>query len=381
MASNGHTPPLSALRAFEAAARHMSFSKAADELAVTPAAISHQIHALEQDLGVQLFHRRNRQVALTASARVLLPGLSEAFAEIQASVRRLRSHNDTGTLTVTASPSFAAKWLVLRLHRFQQRCLDIDVRISASDELVDLGRGDFDIAVRYGTGRYPGLVVEQLLQNEVFPACSPRLLAGGPPLRTPDDLRHHALIHDQAIERDPLVPTWAMWLKAAGVKEIPASPGLSFNNSSLALDAAIAGRGVVLAYSTIAAADIAAGRLIRLFSLSLPDLFAYYVVTAPGALDRPKVKAFRDWLRCEADGGEEPAALRPEKTLPRGGGGLGATDNRLLDRALQPETADITSGDTTNGANRVRPRRNDGTGRSTSSAKPPAPARSSPRPS
>jgi LysR family transcriptional regulator, glycine cleavage system transcriptional activator len=299
---NSHLPPLAALRAFEAAARLMSFSKAADELNVTPAAVSHQIHALEQDLGVKLFHRRNRSVALTASARVLLPGLSEAFAGIRASLGRLRAHSDTGTLTVTASPSFAAKWLVLRLHRFQERCPGIDVRISATDEVVDLTNGDFDLGIRYGAGRYPGLEVELLAKNEVFPACSPRLLETGPPLRNPDDLRHHALIYDQTVERDPLVPTWSMWLKAAGVKGMPAAPGLSFSAGHLALDAAIAGRGVVLALSTIAAADLAAGRLIRLFSLSLPDLFAYYIATAPGALDRPKVRLFRDWLRQEAAG-------------------------------------------------------------------------------
>jgi LysR family transcriptional regulator, glycine cleavage system transcriptional activator len=306
---NTHLPPFGALRAFEAAARHMSFSKAAEELFVTPAAISHQIHALEQDLGVRLFHRLSRSVALTESARVLLPGLSEGFAGIEAAVRRLRAHNDTGTLTVTASPSFAAKWLVLRLHRFQARGVEIDVRISATDEVVDLSKGDFDIAIRYGAGHYPGLEVELLFTNEVFPACSPRLLAEGAPLRTPDDLRHHALIHDRAVdalshdravERDPLVPTWSMWLKAAGVKDVTATGGLSFNNIHLALDAAIAGHGVVLAYSTIAAADLSAGRLVRLFSLSLPDQFAYYIVTAPGALDRPKVRAFRDWLRDEA---------------------------------------------------------------------------------
>ena len=166
----------------------MSFSRAADELHVTPAAISHQIHALEQDLGVRLFHRMNRSIELTASARVLLPGLTEAFAGIQSSVRRLRTHNDTGTLTVTASPSFAAKWLVLRLHRFQEQCLEVDVRISATDNVVDLTKGDFDIAIRYGTGRYPGLKVELLLKNEVFPACSPQLLTTGPPLRIPEDL-------------------------------------------------------------------------------------------------------------------------------------------------------------------------------------------------
>ena len=298
---SGHLPPLSALRAFEAAARHMSFSKAADELHVTPAAVSHQIHALEQDLGVRLFHRMNRSIELTASARMLLPGLTEAFAGIQSSVRRLRAHNDTGTLTVTASPSLAAKWLVLRLHRFQEQCFEIDVRISATDDVVDMSKGDFDIAIRYGAGHYPGLEVELLLKNEVFPACSPQLLTTGPPLRTPDDLPLHNLIHDQAIERDPLVPTWPMWLKAAGVKNVPAATGLSFNNMHLALDAAIAGHGVVLAQSTIAAADLAAGRLVRLFSLALPDQFAYYIVTAPGALERPKVRAFRDWLRCEAD--------------------------------------------------------------------------------
>jgi len=298
---NGHLPPLSALRAFEAAARLKSFSKAAEELSVTPAAISHQIHALEQDLGVQLFRRLNRAVELTASARVLLPGLSDAFAGIQASVRRLRAHNDTGTLTVTASPSIAAKWLVLRLHRFQERYPEIDVRLSATDDVVDLARGDFDVAIRYGSGRYPGLTVELLMQNEVFPACSPRLLEAGPPLRTPEDLRHHALIHDQAVDRDPLAPTWAMWLKAAGVTGIPASAGLTFSVGYMALDAAIAGHGVALAYSTIAAADLAAGRLVRLFSLALPDLFAYYIVTAPGALERPKVRALGDWLRQEAD--------------------------------------------------------------------------------
>jgi LysR family transcriptional regulator, glycine cleavage system transcriptional activator len=298
---NSHLPPLSALRAFEAAARHMSFSKAATELHVTPAAISHQIHALEEDLGVRLFHRLNRSIELTSSAKLLLPGLTEAFAGIQSSVRRLRAHNDTGTLTVTASPSFAAKWLVLRLHRFQEQRLEVDVRISATDDVIDLTKGDFDIAIRYGAGHYPGLDVELLLKNEVFPACSPQLLSAGPPLRTPDDLALHNLIHDQAVERDPLAPTWPMWLKAAGVKNVPATTGLSFNNMHLALDAAIAGHGVVLAQSTIAAADLAAGRLVRLFTLALPDQFAYYIVTAPGALERPKVRAFRDWLRCEAD--------------------------------------------------------------------------------
>src|SRR5260370_16041145 len=206
----------------------MSFSKAADELHVTPAAISHQIHALEQDLGVRLFHRLSRSIELTVSARVLLPGLSEAFSGIQSSMRRLRAHNDTGSLTVTASPSFAAKWLVLRLHRFQGQYAEVDVRISATDEVVDLTKGGFDIAIRYGAGHYPGLDVELLFTNEVFPACSPQLLAAGPPLTTPDDLRNHALIHDRAVERDPLLPTCPMCLKPPALRHVPPTPAPPF---------------------------------------------------------------------------------------------------------------------------------------------------------
>ena len=261
---------------------------------------------------------------------MLLPGLAEAFAGIRAAVRRLRAHNDTGSLTVTASPSFAAKWLVLRLHQFQARCAEVDVRISATDEVVDLAKGDFDLAIRYGAGHYPGLDVELLFTNEVFPACSPQLFAAGRPLRTPDDLRHHALIHDTAVERDPLVPTWPMWLKAAGVKDVPATAGLSFNNMSLALDAAIAGHGVVLAYSTIAAADLAAGRLVRLFSLALPDQFAYYIVTAPGALERPKIRAFRDWLRDEAERDRAGSARPPAKPAPSPVVGLTAIRSAVM---------------------------------------------------
>jgi LysR family glycine cleavage system transcriptional activator len=207
-------PPLNALRAFEAAARLMSFSRAADELAVTPAAVSHQIRALEEDLGTRLFRRLNRALELTDSGRLLLPDLAEAFGRIQAGVGRLRRHNATGTLTVTTSPSFAAKWLVLRLHRFAERHPEIDVRVTASDTVVDLASGDVDIAIRYGAGRYPGLEVELLLENEVFPVCSPALPTGDPPLRTAEDLRRHALLHDITVEIDPLVPTWSMWLKA-----------------------------------------------------------------------------------------------------------------------------------------------------------------------
>jgi LysR family glycine cleavage system transcriptional activator len=190
---------------------------------------------------------------------------------------------------------------VQRLHRFQESWPEIDVRISATDTVIDLIAGDFDIAIRYGTGRYPGLDVELLLKNEVFPVCSPELLRTRPPLDAPEDLVRQALIHDQAVDRDPLAPTWPMWLKAAGVHHLPNSPGLSVSTNHLALEAAIGGHGIALANSTIATSDLAAGRLVRLFSLSLPDLFAFYIVAVPGALERPKVRAFHDWLRQEAD--------------------------------------------------------------------------------
>jgi LysR family glycine cleavage system transcriptional activator len=295
-------PPLNALRAFEAAARRASFSDAAAELHVTPAAISHQIRALEADLGVPLFHRRNRAVELTQSGRLLLPGLSEAFGRIHDAVGQLRIHNDIGALTVSAAPSLTAKWLVLRLHRFRERHPEIDVRISATMELADFGRGDADLAIRYGSGRYPGLHVERLLEDQVFPLCSPALLDGTPPLRRPADLRAHALIHDDTAEGRPLAPNWAMWLRAAGVDGVDASRGLRFSGAHLALDAAASGRGVALANHVLAAADIAAGRLVRPFGLGLSDGFAYFLVCPPGALDRPKIRAFCRWLREEAAG-------------------------------------------------------------------------------
>jgi LysR family glycine cleavage system transcriptional activator len=293
-------PPLSALRAFESAARHMSFSRAADELSVTPGAVSHQIRALEEELGVALFRRLNRAIELTDAARLLLPGLSEAFRGIEETVGRVRAHTDTGVLTVTTSPSFAAKWLVLRLHRFQERHPEIDVRVSATEDLVAFGKGDVDLGIRYGTGHYPGLSIEKLFENEVFPVCSPGLLDGEHALTAPAALGHYALIHDQTVDKDPLVPTWSMWLKAAGVPGIDAEHGLRFNNSFLALEAAIAGRGVALANSTIAAGDLATRRLVRPFALGLPDRFSYWIVLPPGAIERRKIRIFRDWLRDEA---------------------------------------------------------------------------------
>lgn len=299
-------PPLNALRAFEAAARHLSFNAAAEELNVTPAAISHQIKALEADLGVKLFRRLNRAVRLTDAGQACVPGLRDGFDRIAEAVARARQGDRVGLLTVTASPGIASKWLVPRLERFRARYPEVDLRIDASIQMVDLVREDVHVGLRYGTGNYPGLHTERLLRSAAFPVCSPDLLKGKTPLRAPDDLRHHTLIHDETAAYDPSSPDWAMWLRAAGVTDVDASHGLRFNQVSLALDAAIGGRGVTLARDVFAADDLAAGRLVRPFGKAIPVDFAIYVVIPPALVAAPKVKAFRDWLFEEA--AETPAA-------------------------------------------------------------------------
>jgi LysR family glycine cleavage system transcriptional activator len=299
-------PPLNALRAFEAAARHLSFNAAAEELNVTPAAISHQIKALEADLGVKLFKRLNRAVRLTDAGQACLPGLRDGFERIAEAVARARQGDSVGVLTVTSSPAVAAKWLVPRLERFRNRHPAIDLRIDASMRLVDFVREDVHVGLRYGGGNYPGLHTELLLRSEVFPVCAPTLLKGKTPLRKPEDIRHHTLIHDETMSYDPSGPDWAMWLRAAGVTDIDTSHGLRFNQAALALDAAMNGRGVALARDVFAAEDLAAGKLVRPFGKAMPVDFAIYVVIPPALVTAPKVKAFRDWLFEEA--AEKPAA-------------------------------------------------------------------------
>lgn len=287
-------PNLNALKAFEAAARHMSFSKAAEELHVTQGAVSHQIKALEADLGVALFHRRPRGLDLTEASRAYLPVLREAFDRIGAGTRELLDRDKSGVLTVSVSPNFAAKWLIGRLGDFTERHPEIDLRVSASLQHVDFVRDGIDVAVRHGAGDWPGLSVVRLCEEEVFPVCSPRLVAGARPLSEPADLRHHALLHD------PGPVSWAQWLAAAGVAGIDARRGVSFNQTSLALDAAADGQGVALARSALAARDLIAGRLVRPFALALPAPFAYYVVCPKATAARPKIALFRDWLLSEA---------------------------------------------------------------------------------
>ena len=291
-------PPLNALRAFEAAARYLSFTKAAEELFVTQAAISHQVKALEAALDLQLFRRLNRRLMLTDAGQLYLPALTEAFDAIDTATARLRADENAGRLVVSVANSLAAKWLLPRLPRFRDRHPEFDVEISALDRLVDFGRDNVDMAIRYGLGRYPGLRVDPLMKDTNFPVCSPGLLAGPVPLREPGDLRRHSLLHDDVSTFD--APDWSKWLAAVGVTGVRADRGQRYSHSSLVIQAAIDGQGVALGRSTLVALDLEAGRLVQPFGPALPSVYACYVVSPPATAERPKIKAFRDWLLDEA---------------------------------------------------------------------------------
>lgn len=293
-------PPLNALRVFEAAARHLSFTRAADELHVTPGAVSQQIKSLEDFIGAPVFRRQKRALLLTDEAQASLPVLREGFEKLAEAGRILAARNDTGKLTVSVAPSLAAKWLVPRLDRFRERCPDVDVWVSACMDIVDFAVDDVDLAIRYGPGGYQGLEVEHLMSETIVPVCSPRLMLGAHPLRTPKDLVHHTLLHDGSPDKDESCPTWPMWLKAAGVADIDGQRGPKFNQSSLVIEAAVAGRGVALAKSQLALADLEAARLVVPFDMTTPSAFAYYIVHPHSKAKSAAVKAFKAWLREEA---------------------------------------------------------------------------------
>lgn len=307
-------PPLNALRAFEAAARHLSFTKAAEELGVTPAAISHQVRHLEDQLGIPLFQRLTRAVRLTAAGQAFQPLLSDGFDRLAEAVSVLKAMERAGVLTVSVAPSFASKWLLPRIERFAARHPEIDVRISASMALVDFRSDQVDIAIRFGQGRYPHLKVDKLFSESVTPMCSPALLQGDHPLRTPDNLRHHALLHDDSAYAVGPTPDWRMWLKLAGHEDVDATRGLRFSHAEHALQAACDGLGVVLGRQSLAAGDIAAGRLVRPFHLVLPIDFGYFLVRPETGEERPKVAAFREWILSEARHDEEAAPPAPAQS-------------------------------------------------------------------
>ena len=292
-------PPLNALRAFEAAARHLSISKAAGELNVTPAAVSHQVKALEDFLGIILFRRLNRALMLTDAGQTVLPGLRDGFDHLAQAIDKLAAIRDGDVLTISTSPSFAAKWLVPRLDRFRAGHPQMELRIDATDRVVDLTRGEADIAIRYGNGNYPGMRAEQLFTDESFPVCSPKLCKGPPPLRAPADLDRHTLLHVDWNVQSQTAPSWRMWLLAAGVGHLDPQRGSRFNQESMALQAAIESHGVALVSRVLAADDLAAGRLVRPFDLVLPTDFTYYLVAPEAAADQPNIAAFFDWILAE----------------------------------------------------------------------------------
>ena len=309
-------PPLNSLKAFEAAARHLSVKKAALELNVTSAAVSHQIRTLEDYLGVQLFHRYNRSLELTDVAKAALPKLGEGFDCLAQAVALLRKQDGGSSLTVSAAPSFASRWLMPRLHRFIAAHPEIDVHISARMRRVSVdGKGDVaeratveawlsdsDIAIFYGRGNVPDFSIERLIELSITPICSPKLMSADHPhpLNTPADLKHHLLLHDDTGELYDNAAFWGVWLNAAGVTDVDANKGPHFSHAVLAFEAAIDAVGVLASMPVLAAEDIASGKLVAPFDLAvkLPD--AYYMAAGTHADDRPAVAAFRAWLREEA---------------------------------------------------------------------------------
>jgi LysR family glycine cleavage system transcriptional activator len=301
-------PPLNALKAFEAAARNESFTRAAEELFVTQGAISHQVKALEVELGFKLFNREPQRLVLTEAGHDYLVVVRDAFDRIALGTDRLLKRQNAGALTVSTSPNFASKWLVHRLGRFAESHPTIDLRVSANLHHVDFAREEVDVAVRHAEGKSPGMNCVRLYAEELFPVCSPRLLEGQHALHQPEDLKNHKLLHLNHRQ------DWSKWLGAAGVGEADLSKGPVLNQASMIIDAAVDGQGVALARTGLAAWDLINGRLVRPFSLALPVSYAYWIVCPTATANLPKIATFRDWLLEEA-----------------------ADDDRLL-RAITPET-------------------------------------------
>jgi LysR family transcriptional regulator, glycine cleavage system transcriptional activator len=286
-------PSLNGLRAFEAAARHLSFTLAASELNVTQTAISHQIRRLEEELGIRLFVRQNRALALTPEARDYLPGVRAAFNDLRLATDRLLRKDDDKVLTVSTLASLAAKWLLPRLTDFQEHHPGIDVRITTSTSLVDFQRDNVDAAIRYGRGQWPGLRADWLMADELFPVCSPSLLHGGKPLRSPEDLKSHMLLHTSNANSDD----WRLWLTAAGLPaDIARQPGITFDMIFMTIQAAIDGIGVAMGRTSYVQDDIAKGRLVVPFKIALPADAGFYLVAPEGRREAPKLAAFRDWM-------------------------------------------------------------------------------------
>ncbi|NKB58736.1 MAG: transcriptional regulator GcvA [Alphaproteobacteria bacterium] len=295
-----YLPSTPALRTFEAAARLLNFTRAAEELSLTQGAVSHQMRELEALLGVRLFERKARGLLLTEAGRTYLPYAREALERLRAGAESLRRDRRDRVLTVTMSPNFANKWLVPRLGDFADAHSEIDLRISASRQHVDFATDDIDLGIRHGTGDWPHLHVTRLCPEWYFPVCSPAFAAEAS-ITTPFDLAHCRLLHDQERTR------WREWFAAFGVDEAATRQGPIFSDTSLAIDAAVAGQGVALARSALATLDLKAERLIRPVTASVPAPIAYWIVCPKGTAEQPSIEAFRAWLQSEAERDQEVA--------------------------------------------------------------------------
>jgi LysR family glycine cleavage system transcriptional activator len=297
--------PLNALRVFEASARNLSFKKASEELSVTAAAVSHQVKGLEEFLGLPLFRRMPRGLLLTDTGQLLLSELSEVFQNLDRAMERVIESDSHGTLTLSVAPTFAVMWLIPRLQKFYALHPDLDVRISTGLNLVDFHRDDVDAAIRLGSGQWLGLEAIQLFDETVTPMCSPRLLEGPDAIRSPDDLSKHVLLHNHSMDYDPEAPTWETWLEAAGATGVDASRGTHFSLPDHGLQAAIDGAGIVLGWRSLSAKDVAAGRVVEPFDVTLPLGSSFYLVYPEAHSRRPQIAAFRDWLKNELREGQK----------------------------------------------------------------------------
>ena len=311
-------PPLGALRAFEAAARHLSFKNAAAELSVTPTAVSHQIRTLEEFLGLSLFNRLTRALELTPQGEVMLPKVREGMECFAAAVENIQQHVNVGRLIVVVPPSFATRWLVPRLRRFAESEHSLNLHIIRSlnaidgDQVqavefdnVDLRQEDSLVVIRFGTGAYPGLHVERMFGSDYIAVCSPKLLESDSPLRDPADMRHQVLLHDDATASERSGPSWEEWFRLAGISAVDSSAGPHFSDSGLVYVAALDGLGMALASKPLVATALAQGRLVAPFDIAVGQNYAYYLVIPAAISTRPAVKAFRQWLIEEAQK-EEP---------------------------------------------------------------------------
>jgi LysR family glycine cleavage system transcriptional activator len=287
-------PPLNALKAFEAAARHESFTRAAEELCVTQGAVSHQVKALEAELAIKLFNRERQRLIITEAGRDYLVIIRDALDRIAVGTERLLERQNAGVLTVSTSPDFAAKWLVHRLGYFAEAHSGIDLRVSATLHHVDFTREEVDMAVRHGDGNWPGLDTVRLCSEQLFAVCSPKLLSGRRRLSKPADILKFPLLHlDSRAD-------WKNWLQEAGIGDAAVTHGPLLNRASMVIDAAINGQGVALARTTLAAWDLINGRLVRPFPQTLPLSRTYWIICPKATATLPKIVTFRDWLLAEA---------------------------------------------------------------------------------